>query len=127
MRMPPPVPDSIPAPIPAAANEGDGLIWNRLIEQYKNRLPAMCRAFLDSAYGTLEGDILQVVCSNDMAKNILQEKAAAVLQSVTGEAVGHPVSVVFSVGQVVPTQPKNSLDELLSFGSRLDNFTVKGE
>ena len=87
----------------------------------------MCRAFLDSAHGKLEGESLQVVCANEMTRDILRDKAAETLRSVTAEAVGHPVNVVFSVGEVVPPRPKNSLDELISFGSRLDHFTVKGE
>jgi len=122
--------EPMPAPIAESASVpagGEGDLWNRLREKYKNQLPAMCRAFLDSASGTLEGDTLQVVCANEMVRDILRDRAAAVLQSVTGEAVGRPVNAVFSVGQVAPAQPKNSLDDLLSFGSRLDNFTVKGE
>ena len=103
------------------------LVWERLREQYKNRLPVMCRAFLDRARGTLEGDVLQVVCGDDMVRDILREKAAETLQAVTSQAAGRPVTAVFTVGEVPPAPPKNSLDDLIASGSRLDHFTVKGE
>ena len=104
----------------------DSGLWDRLIGQYKSRLPAMCRAFLDSARGTLEGDLLQVVCADDMVLHVLQEKAAAALQSVTSEAAGREVRVAFSVGEVAPA-PKGSMDDLVGLGSKLDNFTIKGD
>ncbi len=119
-----PVPDT-PAPAGPADTKDSGL-WDRLIGQYKSRLPAMCRAFLDSARGTLEGDLLQVVCADDMVLHVLQEKAAAALQSVTSEAAGREVRVAFSVGEVAPA-PKGSMDDLVGLGSKLDNFTIKGD
>ena len=87
----------------------------------------MCRAFLDRARGTLQGDVFQVVCADEMVQDILQDRAVDVLRSVTGEAAGHPVTVAFSVGQVPPAAARDSLDTLIGLGGQLDHFTIKGE
>ena len=117
------------APAPSA---GNGEVWPRLLNSYKSRLPAMNRAFLDSAWGVLEGDLLTVICSSDLTKAQLHnEKVQSVLQEITSAAEGRPIAVAFTVGQLpaspaaaaAPTEDK--LDALIGLGSQFDNFKVK--
>ena len=125
-------PEEAAAPsAPPAAPAGD--LWTALIQDYKGRLPAMYRAFLDSAYGTLSDDLLTVICASDFTKTQLHNvKVKSVLQEVTSQALGRPISVTFVVGEL----PKPSgteeqetggdkMDALIDFGSQFDNFTVK--
>jgi len=129
--VPYPEPISEPAPVPKA-DSGNGDIWDALINAYKNQLPPMYRAFLDSARGTLSGDLLTVVCQNDFTKNQLHNvKVQSVLQEVTSEAEGRPIAVAFTVGELpAPSSAggggsADKLDDLISFGSQFDNFKIK--
>ena len=119
-----------PSPLPTPP---DGDLWATLIHDYKSRLPAMYRAFLDSAYGALSGELLTVTCASDFTKTQLHNvKVKSVLQEVTSQSLGRPISVTFTVGEL--PQPSSSseqaaavdkLDALIDFGSQFDNFTVK--
>ena len=144
----PPLSDQVPEPVPVqvppvtqqetaapssppAPPAGD--LWATLIHDYKGRLPAMYRAFLDSAYGDLSGDLLTVICASDFTKTQLHNvKVKSVLQEVTSQALGRPISVTFTVGEL--PQPSSDseqaaagdkLDALIDFGSHFDNFKVK--
>ena len=132
---PPPV---SPAPPPSAAGAVSGL-WERLIDAYKSQLPAMYRAFLDGAHGTLEGDLLTVVCASDFTKTQLHNvKVQSVLQEVTSQDQGRPIAVAFTVGtppkdapsaaaadSPAPNGASDKLDALIHRGNQFDNFTVK--
>jgi len=112
-----------------AAQSGDSGIWDTLINNYKSRLPAMYRAFLDSAGGKLEGDLLQVVCANEFTKTQLHNvKVQSVLQEVTSEALGRPIAVSFTVG-ALPSAAESTggdkMDDLISLGRQFDNFKIK--
>ena len=123
------------APSGATAAGGDGGVWSSLLDAYKSRLPMMDRAFLDQAWGTLEGERLTVVCENDFARDRLYKKEVqTVLQEVTAAAVGRPVTVVFQVGERPAAgasggkpagSERDRLDDLIGFGSQFDNFKVK--
>ena len=129
----PPVQAAPVAPAPSApAPAGEGDLWPRLLNSYKSRLPAMNRAFLDSAWGVMEGDLLTVICASDLTKNQLHnDKVQAVLQEVTSAAAGRPIAVTFSVGKLPSAakspaaQPEDKLDALIGLGSQFDNFKVK--
>ena len=118
------------APVPAVAPAAEGgNLWPRLLGSYKSRLLPMNRAFLDGAWGVLEGDVLTVICANDFTRERLHnEQVQTVLQDVTSAAEGRPISVVFTVGQL-PTSPaasaQDKLDALIGLGSQFDNFKVK--
>ena len=116
---------------PQAPAEG-AAVWQKLLNSYKSRLPAMYRAFMDGAWGVLEGDLLTVICSNDFTKERLHnEKVQSVLQEITSAAEGRPIAVTFTVGQL-PKAPaaaaapqEDKLDALIGLGSQFDNFKVK--
>ena len=133
-RVLPEEPDAHVSPVSSGASGGDGNLWASLINDYKGRLPAMYRAFLDSAWGTLEGDRLTVICDSDFTKTQLHNvKVQSVLQEVTSAATGQPITVVFQVGELPKEQPqggaaapaRDKLDDLIGFGSQFDNFKVK--
>ena len=130
--LPEEAPGQAPAPGADAGDGGD--VWASLINDYKGRLPAMYRAFLDSAWGTLEGDKLFVTCDSDFTKTqLFNVKVQSVLQEVTSAATGRPVAVVFQVGELPKEQPqgggnapaRDKLDDLIGFGSQFENFKVK--
>ena len=132
--MLPEEPDAHVSPVSSGASGGDGNLWASLINDYKGRLPAMYRAFLDNAWGTLEGDRLTVICDSDFTKTQLHNvKVQSVLQEVTSAATGQPITVVFQVGELPKEQPqggaaapaRDKLDDLIGFGSQFDNFKVK--
>ena len=130
--LPEPVVVPYPEPItaPPAPSAGGSDVWGSLINAYKNQLPPMYRAFLDSAWGTLEGDLLTVICQNDFTKNQLHNvKVQSVLQEVTSESEGRPIAVAFTVGELPSSGGAGSggdkLDDLISFGSQFDNFKIK--
>ena len=92
--------------------------------------PARRRAFLDGAWGRMEGDVLTVVCASDFTMNQLHNvKVQSVLQSVTSDHLGLPVSVHFTVGELekpaVSEPAEDKLKDLIDLGSQFDNFTVK--
>ena len=129
----PPLPDPAPEHVPPASRTGadpaDSSLWNRLIDSYKSRLPAMYRAFLDGAAGLLAGDVLTVVCNSDFTKTQLHNvKVQSVLQEVTSEDQGRPIAVTFTVG-VPPKAAETAgsgdkIDDLIRFGSQFDNFKI---
>jgi len=129
---PPEDTDTEPMPVKPSSEkkpEEDSGLWNRLIDQYKSRLPAMYRAFLDGATGQLSGDLLTVICNSDFTKTQLHNvKVKSVLQEVTSEALGRPIAVSFTVGDLTPVQPQKEdsdrMDELIRFGSELDGFKI---
>ena len=125
--------DDTPAP-PQAERAGGEDLWASLLEGYKNRLTPARRAFLDKAWGRLEGERLMVTCDSDLTKGQLdRDEVAQVLGQVTAAAVGHPVAVAFQVGDLPRTPPRGAgggprrdkLDDLIGFGSQFDNFKVK--
>ncbi len=133
-RVLPEEPGAHVSPASSGASRGDGNLWASLINDYKGRLPAMYRAFLDNAWGTLEGDRLTVICDSDFTKTQLHNvKVQSVLQEVTSAATGQPITVVFQVGELPKEQPqggaaapaRDKLDDLIGFGSQFDNFKVK--
>ena len=133
-RVLPEEPDAHVSPVSSGASGGDGNLWASLINDYKGRLPAMYRAFLYNAWGTLEGDRLTVICDSDFTKTQLHNvKVQSVLQEVTSAATGQPITVVFQVGELPKEQPqggaaapaRDKLDDLIGFGSQFDNFKVK--
>ena len=133
-RVLPEEPGAHVSPASSGASGGDGNLWASLINDYKGRLPAMYRAFLDNAWGTLEGDRLTVICDSDFTKTQLHNvKVQSVLQEVTSAATGQPITVVFQVGELPKEQPqggaaapaRDKLDDLIGFGSQFDNFKVK--
>ena len=108
-RVLPEEPDAHVSPVSSGASGGDGNLWASLINDYKGRLPAMYRAFLDSAWGTLEGDRLTVICDSDFTKTQLHNvKVQSVLQEVTSAATGQPITVVFQVGELPKEQPQGA-------------------
>ena len=143
-KTPDPPEDFAAAPMPAAAERtavpaddgtaraADGDLWDRLIDAYQGRLPAMYRAFLDGARGKLEGDLLTVVCGSDFTEKQLHNvKVQSVLQEVTSAALDRPIAVAFTVGEMpkprggAPASGGDKLDDLINFGSQFDNFKVK--
>ncbi len=129
----PPLPDPAPEHVPPASRTGadpaDSSLWNRLIDSYKSRLPAMYRAFLDGAAGLLAGDVLTVVCNSDFTKTQLHNvKVQSVLQEVTSEDQGRPIAVTFTVGErpaaAPPPETGDKIDDLIRFGSQFDNFKI---
>ncbi len=124
-----PYPEPISAPPAPSASGSD--VWGGLINAYKNQLPPMYRAFLDSAWGTLDGDLLTVVCQNDFTKTQLHNvKVQSVLQEVTSEAQGRPIAVTFTVGELPKASADSAssgdkLDDLINFGSQFDTFKIK--
>ncbi len=144
LKAPAPPEDFAAAPMPPAAEQtaapsadgtaqaADGDLWDRLIDAYKGRLPAMYRAFLDGARGKLEGDLLTVVCGSDFTEKQLHNvKVQSVLQEVTSAALDRPIAVAFTVGEMpkprggAPASGGDKLDDLINFGSQFDNFKVK--
>ena len=67
---------------------------------------------------------------NDLTKTQLHNvKVHSVLQEVTSEALGRPISVAFTVGELpapaAAAKQEDKLDDLIQFGSQFDNFTIK--
>ena len=114
-----------PAPAPSApASSG---LWDELVETYKNQLTPMYWTLLDDAGGVLEGDVLAVRCGDELTKEMLDCPAVAdVLKSVTGQRLGRPVAVRFTMGPAgsPDAPPPDKLEELIRRGSKLDHFTV---
>ena len=82
---------------------GDTTVWTQLIEQYKGRLSARYRVFLNMAVGVVEGEWLTVLCQNDFVKTSLDDPTVLnVLREVTSGAMGRTIQVRLAVG----TAPK---------------------
>jgi len=146
------VPDE-PAPRPTrevpekqASPAADTGAWDRLLNQYKGRLPVNHRVFLNMAKGTLDGDVLTVFCNNDFVRDSLNNSdVLTVLREVTAADAGRDVRVELTVGKPAaaapaartvpadepapspasPAKPADRLDELIRSGSKLDHFKIK--
>ena len=107
---------------PAAA--GDTEVWRDLLEHYKNRISPMCRAFLNMASGSLEGDLLTVLCDTELTKEKLSDEAVAtVLREVTSAHMGKQIRLQFQVGKAETKQ--GSVNDLIALGNQFGGFTIK--
>jgi len=126
----PPAPAAAPEPVSAAApapaaQEADGAVFERLMENYKNRLPIPVRSFIGMAKGRLAGGVMTVYCANDNGKHMLEKaNAAAIIAEVTAGAVGQSVTVRFVVGEP-EGEAHDKMRDLLQIGGKFDGFTVK--
>ena len=78
---------------------GDSAVWRELAERCKGRLRPMYRAFLDKASGTLAGDMLTVVCEDEVARRQLDnDQVIPVLKAAAEELSGRTVGVCFTIG-----------------------------
>ncbi len=106
---PHPVRTAAPAPAPAPAAEGSGgdtAVWDRLIDQYKGRLSARNRVFLNMASGVVADGCLTVLCQNDFVKDSIDNEATlSVLREVTSQELGTPIRVQLAVGAAPQTAP----------------------
>ena len=101
---PAPRPSPRPAPRPhsttAPAGSGDTAVWQRLLEQYKGRLPVNVRVMLNMVSGVVDGDCLTVLCRDDFTLKQLDKPAVtAVLREVTSADQSRAIRVVLEVGQ----------------------------
>ena len=111
-----------PAAAPAAG--GDSTVWMELLDHYKNRISPMYRAFLNVARGSLEGDLLTVVCQTDLAMEKLKSDAVAtVLREVTSAHLGRDIRLAFSVGKL--ETKKGDVNDLIALGNQFGGFTIK--
>ena len=87
----------------------------------------MYQFMLDDARGTMEGDTLVVRCGDDLTLETLDCPAVTeVLKTVTGEYLGRPVGVRYTLnGKNDPLPREDKLDELIRQGRNYDSFTVK--
>ena len=77
------------------------------------------------AKGRLADGALTVFCATDQQKHMLEApEAVRVIAEVTGEAVGAPVTVRFTVGEPGDA-PHDKMRELFRLGEKFDGFTVK--
>lgn len=108
---------------PAAAPSAG--VWQELIEKYKDQLTPMYRSMIDDAAGVLEGGELVVHCGDDLTLGTLNcDAVREVLKSVTGEYLGKPVTVRFTLSKEGAPQG-DKLDELIRRGSKYEGFVVK--
>ena len=115
-----------PAAPPAASSAagGDSTVWSELLEHYKNRISPMYRAFLNVAHGSLEGDLLTVVCQSELAMEKLKSDAVAtVLREVTSAHLGRDIRLAFSVGKA--ETKKGDVNDLIALGNQFGGFTIK--
>jgi DNA polymerase-3 subunit gamma/tau len=117
-------------PPQSAPKPGGSQVWQTLIERYKERLGPLYWFTLDDAIGVLEDDRLVVYCGEQVTKDTLEERpeAAQVLQTVTSEHLGRPVSVTFRVGKAPLAEGESApdpLDQLIRRGQKFENFHVK--
>ncbi|MGM9661630.1 MAG: DNA polymerase III subunit gamma/tau [Oscillospiraceae bacterium] len=111
-----------------SAAEGDTTIWRELLEQYKNRISPMYRAFLGMASGCLSGDVLTVTCDTELTQEKLSDSAVAtVLREVTSAHTGREIRLQFKTGTVeAAAAPKpGSVSDLIALGDQFGGFTVK--
>ena len=84
----------------------------------------MYRAFLNVAHGSLEGDLLTVVCQSELAMEKLKSDAVAtVLREVTSAHLGRDIRLSFSVGK--PETKKGDVNDLIALGNQFGGFTIK--
>ena len=123
--------------------------WPELLEQFKARLPAAKRAFLNMAGGRLEGDQLLIECDNDLVKNTLSKEdvlavfrevaaqvlgcavAVQVVTKETGPSPARPAAVTPAAAEKRPARPdapaeeSTPLEHLLSKMQGFDNFKIQ--
>ncbi len=119
-----------PAPVPAGAA---GNVWESVRAGLKDKVSRKAYTFLskpDMVRGTCEGGVLTLWAEDDLVKAAIS--AQGVLDTIAGMAgarLGAPVRCAVKVGRpAAETQDApehDKLDDLLAFGSQLDNFTVK--
>ena len=122
---PAPEPASVPETPGAPAAAEDGAVFERLLENYKNRLPIHLRGFISMAKGRLSDGVLTVYCATESQKHMLDNaEAVKAIADVTAGAVGQPVSVRLTVGEPAGEE-HDRMRDLLQLGSRFDGFTMK--
>ena len=123
---PAPRPSFPPVEPPAAVPAADGNWWRALAEGCKGRLPPMYRAFLDMCGGTLAGDLLTVYAPDEITLGRLDnDRVRGVLGEEAERAAGRAVRLAFRVGEPPKASPQENLKNLLEFGSKFDNITIK--
>lgn len=120
-------PTAAPPAAGGAPSSGGDDVWGRLIERYKDQVMPMYQFMLDDARGTLEGDMLVVRCGDELTLETLNcEAVTEVLRSVTGDYLGRPVGVRYTLaGKEDPAPREDRLEELIRQGRNYDSFTVK--
>lgn len=122
----PPVRTGAPSPQTAPKPSGDSAVWRELAERCKGRLRPMYRAFLDKASGTLAGDMLTVVCEDEVARRQLDnDQVIPVLKAAAEELSGRTVGVCFTIGTPVAPSAEDKMQKLIDFGSKFDSFELK--
>ena len=130
----PPAPEAFQPPARTAASSpkaapkpsGDSAVWRELAERCKGRLRPMYRAFLDKASGTLAGDMLTVVCEDEVARRQLDnDQVIPVLKAAAEELSGRTVGVCFTIGTPVAPSAEDKMQKLIDFGSKFDSFELK--
>lgn len=120
-------PSSAPQPAPPApaAQKTEEDVFARLMESYKNRLPVHVRAFISTAKGRVNGDVLTVYCGTDTQKAMLDKpEVSAVLSEVTGQAIGQAITVRFVPGEPEGV-PHDKMQDLIQISSSFSNFKIK--
>ena len=122
----PPVRTAAPSPKAAPKPSGDSAVWRELAERCKGRLRPMYRAFLDKASGTLAGDMLTVVCEDEVARRQLDnDQVIPVLKAAAEELSGRTVGVCFTIGTPAAPSAEDKMQKLIDFGSKFDSFELK--
>ena len=107
------------------AAEGDGDVFARLMENYKNRLETGRRVFLSMAKGRLSGGVLTVYCGSEQVRHMLDApEVSGVLAEVTAQAAGEPVTVRFVLGEP-EGERRDKMQDLLKIGTTFGDFKVK--
>ncbi len=111
------------APSPGQAPQASGPDWWQAVaERCKGRLPPMYRAFLDMCRGVLEGEQLTVYAPDDITLGRLDNDR---VRGALLEEAGTPVRLLFRVGDPPQGSAEENFENLLKFGSRFDNITIK--
>ena len=122
----PPVRTGVPSPKAAPKPSGDSAVWRELAERCKGRLRPMYRAFLDKASGTLAGDMLTVVCEDEVARRQLDnDQVIPVLKAAAEELSGQTMGVHFTIGTPAAPSAEDKMQKLIDFGSKFDSFELK--
>ena len=122
----PPVRTAAPSPKAAPKPSEDSAVWRELAERCKGRLRPMYRAFLDKASGTLAGDMLTVVCEDEVARRQLDnDQVIPVLKAAAEELSGRTVGVCFTIGTPAAPSAEDKMQKLIDFGSKFDSFELK--
>ena len=75
-------------------------MWQRLLDQYKGRLPVNVRVMLNMVSGVVNGDCLTVLCRDDFTlKQLDKPEVTAVLREVTSADQGRDIRVALEIGQ----------------------------